>query len=61
MAKSTTEDLKKIGWVLTTPLGKISLSKEQVVAVDLQVESITLAKLIYKKDWVIEKILHKSS
>ena len=60
MAKSATEDLKKFGRALSAPLGKISLSKEQVVAVDLQVESITLAKLIYKKDWVIEKILHKS-
>ena len=60
MAKSASEDLKKFARALTAPLGKISLSKEQVVAVDLQVESITLAKLIYKKDWVIEKILHKS-
>ena len=60
MAESATKDLKKFGRALSAPLGKISLSKEQVVAVDLQVESITLAKLIYKKDWVIEKILHKS-
>jgi len=60
MAKSAFDDVKKIGKVLTVPLGKLNLSREQVVAVDIQVESITIAKLIYKKDWIVEKILHKS-
>ena len=58
MAKSVTEDLKKLGRLASIPLGKLSVSREKIVAVDLQIESITISKLIFKKkDWIVEKII----
>ena len=58
MAKSVTEDLKKLGRLASIPLGKLSVSRENIVAVDLQIESITISKLIFKKkDWIVEKII----
>ncbi len=58
MAKSVTEDLKKLGRLASIPLGKLSVSRENIVAVDLQIESITISKLIFKKkDWKVEKII----
>ena len=47
MAKSVTEDLKKLGRLASIPLGKLSVSRENIVAVDLQIESITISKLIF--------------
>ena len=58
--KSIVNDLKKIGRIITNPIGKSSLKKEKIVAVDIQIESITIALMQYGKKWKIERVLHKT-
>ena len=58
--KSIVNDLKKIGRIITNPIGKSSLKNEKIVAVDIQIESITIALMQYGKKWKIERVLHKT-
>ena len=58
--KSIVNDLKKIGRIITNPIGKSSLKNEKIVAVDIQIESITIALMQYGKKWKIDRVLHKT-
>ena len=61
MAKSITDDLKKVGKSISIPFGLFSIGKEKIVAVDIQIESITISKLAFKKKkWQIESTLHET-
>ncbi len=61
MAKSITDDLKKVGKSISVPLGLFSIGKEKIVSVDIQIESITISKLAFKKKkWQIETTLHET-
>ena len=61
MAKSITDDLKKVGKSISVPLGMLSLKNEKIVSVDIQIESITISKLVLKKKkWLVESTLHET-
>ena len=56
MAKSITDDLKKVGKSISVPLGMVSLKNEKIVSVDIQIESITISKLALKKKKMVNRI-----